>query len=73
MDNNLGFNYSNQTLIHKGELFGLICLAFVGITSIVKSVADNSYKSGREAKEREIAKEQKRIRKDFKKMMKRGL
>ncbi len=68
MDNNLGPINPNHTTIHRCEFFGLICLALVGVASIMGGVASNSFRLGREAKEREIAKEEKRKMKMLKKM-----
>lgn len=68
MDGNLVPIDPNHTTIHKGTFLGLICLSLIGVASIMGSVASYSYKIGREVKEQEIAREEKKKEKMLNKM-----
>ena len=67
MEQNINYPYSNCVVTHKGEFFGITCLAIIGVVSIMKSVANGAYRTGRDTKEREMKKDFKKYMKTFKK------
>ena len=70
MDSNFKLTPTSYVLTNKSEFFGIACLAVIGAASIVKNIANNAYKLGREEKEREIKRGFKKYMKQCKKYAK---
>ena len=67
MEHDFKYIYTDHVAIHRGELFGIACLAVVGVASILRGVANEGYKKGRYDKEREMKREYKKYQKNLKK------
>lgn len=72
MDNNLDAMCSNHIIVHRTELFGITCLAVIGVMCIISNIAGSAYRLGRETKEHEMKRDFKKYMKKLKKE-KRGL
>lgn len=63
MNDTLEAMCSNHVIVHRSELFGITCLAMIGVGCLIGNIAAYAYRSGQAAKEGEM-------KRDFKKYMK---